>query len=148
MAEEDVRDVMYVMADSLVRLRELIALEGVGEPDEIARRRRAFDAELEVLQELGSLLGDEVSGRRGAGPPLTDHVLIDKHVAEFVRRVARARRFAAANPPDHGPAARVGDSCTECHRRRDETSDGAVRRDRGRRRDEFRDIGIGPARAR
>lgn len=148
MGEEDVRDVMHVMSDSLVRLGELVALEGVGDRDEIARRRRAIDAELDVLEELGSLLDDEVSGKRGAGPSLTDHVLIDEHVAEFVRRVARARRFAATKPPSLGPAARLGRSCTDCHRRRDETGDDAERRDRNRRRDEFEDIAITPARVR
>jgi|GEM_PF-1674796 len=118
--ERGVHDIMYRMADSMIRLDELIGQDGESaqlDADERERQRTAVDEELSALDEIATALAAGVSTEAdGKSLPRTNHLLIDEHIDDFIDDVARARRFVAEQPPNYYAAGRLGGSCTGCHR--------------------------------
>lgn len=114
--DETVRGTMHLLAASAGRIDALIA-EGLAADD--PARVAAIDAELARMQEAAGALGVGASLELEDGErPRTNHLLIDEHVDEFLDDVARARRFAAADPPNLYPAGEIVGSCNGCHRYR------------------------------
>ncbi len=104
--KKDLDNAMLKMYDALDRLNTLLG--DAAKPD--PQRQKEVVAQLQELKRLASSI-------RGNGE-VTNHMLLDEHMDEFLNAIEDARLFASDQSPNYYYAGRLAGNCTGCHRYR------------------------------
>lgn len=113
-----VKGTMHEMAISLQHLDDLVVRTS-REPDDPGYRDSIL-AELQTLETLAT----SISTRSGNAmvdrerETLTNHLLIDEHIDEFIGQIMHARLLAEADPPNYYGVGQLSGNCNACHRQR------------------------------
>ena len=100
--KERLQGSMHRMAAAMGRLDTLVAADSLG-----------ASAQTEILAQLDVI--DEAAHELSGGKALTNHLLLDEHMAQFNADVAKARLMARSSPPNYYYAGRLSGSCSACH---------------------------------
>lgn len=98
--------------DRLVDQESNVAVEAVTQV--------AIIAELSTIETQVISLSSSTFDRSddGMSRPVTNHLLIDENIDDFIDQIMRARYLAEANPPNYYGIGRLTGTCNACHRMR------------------------------
>lgn len=110
-----IQNTMYDLASSMGTLEVLVDL--ATDSNDTQMNNDNILAELSKVELLASSLVRSTSDPIGdsAETPVTNHLLIDEHIDEFIDQVMRARFLAENVPPNYYGVGRLTGSCAACH---------------------------------
>lgn len=113
---DSVKGIMHEMALSLSRIDQLVQ-QSSDKPDTL-RYQPDILAELQTVETLASSLSSSTSDKTAEGDarPVTNHLLIDEHIDDFIAQIMHARLLAEDTPPNYYGAGQLTGSCNACHR--------------------------------
>jgi len=112
---------MHSMYQSMQRLDSLLESENQA-LDNIGQTPNQNDI-INELQRL-EIIATSIAPRSNAPTdterdvPVTNHLLIDQHMDDFISEIAQARFRAEANPPRYFKVGQLVGGCNACHRMR------------------------------
>lgn len=111
-----VKGVMHEMAISLSRIDDLVR-RSAGD-DDVSRYQDDILTELQSVESLALSLSSSTTDTTtdGDARPVTNHLLIDEHIDEFIGQIMQARLLAEDAPPNFYGAGQLTGSCIACHR--------------------------------
>lgn len=101
--KKDLDSSMHKMSVSLARLDTLVS----------AASPASQESQKDIIQELNELKGI-ASAIRGKGE-VTNHLVIDDHIEDFISDIVNAKLFAGDTPPNYYYAGKLAGSCIGCH---------------------------------
>lgn len=115
---DSVKGVMHEMAVSLGTLDNLVR-QSTQSPED-RDNRPAILAQLQNIESMASSLSASTTdqGAEGQARPVTNHLLIDEHIDDFIGQIMRARLLAEAEPPNYYGVGQLTGNCNACHRLR------------------------------
>ncbi|NND91857.1 MAG: hypothetical protein HKN42_13435 [Granulosicoccus sp.] len=115
---DSVKGVMHEMTISLMALDTVIRQSADSATP--SRYRPEVLAELQNLEALAISVSSSTTGKtlEGEARPVTNHLLIDEHIDEFIGQIMKARFQAEAEPPNYYGAGQLTGNCNACHRMR------------------------------
>lgn len=115
------QDTMHSMYQSMQRLKVLSESDNHSK-DSTARKRIQNDVinELQRLESIasGTVAGTSANINQESDMPVTNHLLIDEHMDEFISQISKARFRAQADPPGYFEVGQLVGECNACHRNR------------------------------
>lgn len=107
-----VKGTMREMATGMRKLDHLI--------DQVAGGQEAILNELSTIEAQAISLSSSTTGlsEDGMSRPVTNHLLIDENIDDFIEQIMRARLLAEADPPNYYGIGRLTGTCNACHRMR------------------------------
>ncbi len=110
-----VKGVMHEMALSLSRIDSLV--QQSSDTTDASRFQSDILNELETVETLASSLAPGTTDETldGKPRPVTNHLLIDEHIDDFIAQIMHARLLAESNPPNYYGAGQLTGSCNACH---------------------------------
>lgn len=113
-----VKGTMHEMALSLSRIDTLVQ-QTAGEADTSSYQADIL-AELQTVEALATSLSSSTTGTSddGRSRPVTNHLLIDEHIDDFIGQIMHARLLAEETPPNYYGAGQLTGSCSACHQSR------------------------------
>jgi len=119
--QQVVRGTMQTMYQSMQRLDFLLENEIQSEDTAfLDQRQDEVVRELQTLEVLASNTVAGISSRTNvdSDKPVTNHLLIDEHMDDFINRISQARLRAEAEPPRYFKVGELVGECNACHRQR------------------------------
>lgn len=112
------KGVMHEMAISLSALDELVQ-QAADTPDS-DRYQPLILAQLQNIETLATSVSPNAGGKtlEGDDRPVTNHLLIDEHIDDFIGQIMKAKLQTQAEPPNYYGAGQLTGSCNACHRMR------------------------------
>ncbi len=111
-----VKGIMHEMALSLSRIDTLV--QQSSDDTNASRYQPDVLAELQKMETLASSLSSSTTGTTvdGKARPVTNHLLIDEHIDDFIGQIMHARLLVEDNPPNYYGAGQLTGNCSACHR--------------------------------
>lgn len=110
--EEDISSSMQSMARSIARLDSLVL-----EEKQAGSNRELILGELENIEYTAAELSIRTP-RDNTEFPVTNHLLIDEHMEDFLEDIVRAKIQLQASPSNYYSVGQLTGSCMGCHRLR------------------------------
>lgn len=112
------KGVMHEMAVSLSALDQLVQ-QAADNADRV-RYQPLILAQLQNIERLATSISSGTTGdtQPGDARAMTNHLLIDEHIDDFIGQVMRAKLLTEAEPPNYYGAGQLTGSCNACHRMR------------------------------
>lgn len=111
-----VKGIMHEMALSLSRIDTLV--QQSSKDTDASRYQPEVLAELQKMETLASSLSSSTTGTTvdGNERPVTNHLLIDEHIDDFIGQIMHARLLVEDSPPNYYGAGQLTGNCSACHR--------------------------------
>ncbi len=112
------KGVMHEMAINLSTLDELVQ-QAVSSSDS-DRYQPLILAQLQNMESLATSVSSHTTGKTLEGDDrlVTNHLLIDEHIDDFMAQIMKAKLQTEAEPPNYYGAGQLTGSCNACHRMR------------------------------
>lgn len=112
------KGVMHEMAISLSALDELV--QQAARNSDSDRYQPLILAQLQNIEALATSVSSHATGKtlEGDDRPVTNHLLIDEHIDDFIGQIMKAKLQTEAEPPNYYGAGQLTGSCNACHRMR------------------------------
>ena len=112
------KGVMHEMAVSLSALDELVQQAANHSGSE--RYQPLILAQLEKIETLATAVSSHATGKtlEGDDRSVTNHLLIDEHIDDFIGQIMKAKLQTEDEPPNYYGAGQLTGSCNACHRMR------------------------------
>ncbi len=112
------KGVMHEMAISLSTLDQLV--HQAADNADGGHYQPLILAQLQNIETLATSVSSHSTGKTLAGDdrPMTNHLLIDEHIDDFIAQIMRAKLQTEAEPPNYYAAGQLTGSCNACHRMR------------------------------
>jgi hypothetical protein len=112
------KGVMHEMAFSLAALDNLV--QQAAKDSNSARYQPLILSQLQNIESLATSIssGSAEKGLEADAGRMTNHLLIDEHIDDFIAQIMRAERLTEAEPPNYYGAGQLTGNCNACHRLR------------------------------
>ncbi len=116
--ENTTKGVMHDMAISLSTLDQLV--QQAADDADADRYQPLILAQLQNIETLATSVSSHSPAKslEGDDRPMTNHLLIDEHIDDFIGQIMKAKLQTEAEPPNYYGAGQLTGSCNACHRMR------------------------------
>lgn len=120
--DEYVKGTMQEMATRMRNLQRLTeySVQNISDSNRNLTHQEIIN-ELELLEEFAISISPKTSGisvSEFSELPATNHLLIDRHIDDFISEIMRARTLAELAPSNYSGIGQLVGNCNACHRQR------------------------------